>query len=182
MLNERKDINLEIGAGINRRLENWITLDITDEVDLKWNLLYGLPFPDGSVSKLFSSHVFEHFSYKESQYLLKECLRVLKPSGEFLITVPNARLYLNSYFDIGESMIDHKKDFYQPAFIDTGSNMDIVNYIFYMDGEHKYMYDETSLLNTLKLAGFKNVSLRDADQILDVPSRVYESIFAIGYK
>jgi hypothetical protein len=47
-----------------------------------------------------------------------------------------------------------------------------------MDGEHKYMFDEESLLFILGSKGFKNVRLREFDPALDLRERDFESIYA----
>ena len=62
--------------------------------------------------------------------------------------------------------------------INTGSNIDQLNYITYMLDQHKYMFDEQNLINTLITAGFLNVSLREFDDSLDLISRFEESIYA----
>ncbi len=51
-----------------------------------------------------------------------------------------------------------------------------------MGNEHKYMFDEENLVNLLKKCGFSKVKLRDFNPDLDLKSRDFESIYAIGYK
>ena len=72
--------------------------------------------------------------------------------------------------------------FYQPAVVDTGSLIDQINYIAYMDQEHKYLFDEENLINTLKKVPFKKVELRNFDENLDSKVRDSESIYAIAIK
>jgi hypothetical protein len=38
----------------------------------------GLPFADGSVNYIYSSHTFEHFTWPEALGVARECLRVLR--------------------------------------------------------------------------------------------------------
>jgi hypothetical protein len=52
----------------------------------------------------------------------------------------------------------------------------------YMDGQHKYMFDEENLIFILKSKGFRNVKLRQFDPTLDLKERDYESIYAEGEK
>jgi hypothetical protein len=66
--------------------------------------------------------------------------------------------------------------------VDTGSLLDQVNYIAYMDGHHSYMFDRENLVNTLKKAPFHEVSLRAFDEALDLKKRDFESIYAIAIK
>jgi len=105
---------------------------------------------------------------------------VMKVNGEFSVCVPNFRLYINSYIE-GKNFKD-KSLWHQPGLINTGSAIDQLNYMMYMDGQHKYMFDEENLINTLYLSGFKDVSLRDFDYTLDLKERDFESIYAVAFK
>jgi predicted SAM-dependent methyltransferase len=114
------------------RKEGWVTIDITKNCDVFWDLRKGLPFPDQSITKIYSSHFFEHLSFKESQQLLDECRRVLVPGGTFSICVPNARLYIEAYLK-SDSLVEKRFFEYKPAYNNT-TRIDYVNYTAYMDG------------------------------------------------
>jgi len=60
--------------------------------------------------------------------------------------------------------------------------MDQINYIAYMDQQHKFMFDKENLFNILKKIPFKIVNLRDFNESLDMKSRDFESIYAIAIK
>ena len=112
--------------------------------------------------------------------MLDECLRVLVPGGTFSVAVPNARLYLSAY--INNSTLSDKKFFgYKPAYNNT-TKIDYVNHVAYMDGHHKYMFDEENLVMVLQIGGFRNVHLRYFDPNLDMESRDFESIYAEAEK
>jgi len=51
-----------------------------------------------------------------------------------------------------------------------------------MRGQHKYMFDEENLINTLRQAGFSDVKLRKFDHQLDLKERDSESIYALALK
>ena len=70
---------------------------------------------------------------------------------------------------------------YEPAVV-SDLPIDFVNYIAYMDGHHRHMFDEKNLVKVLESACFKNVHLRDFDPDLDMPERAYESIYVEGFK
>ena len=76
-----EDIKIELGAGAAKGQNGWLTLDLSDACDINWDLSQPLPFPDNSVSRLYPSHVLEHFPTKISFRLLSDCYRVLKPGG-----------------------------------------------------------------------------------------------------
>lgn len=180
ILRNRNILFVELGAGEKKGTGNWITLDMSTKCDVFWDLRNGIPFPDKSISKVYSSHLFEHLTFNEGQQLLDECVRVLKPGGTFSICVPNARLYIEAY--LNPDSIDKNKFFdHKPAYNNT-SRIDAINYMAYMDGHHKYMFDEENLLAILKLKGFKNVHIREFDPNLDRQERDFESIYAEGEK
>jgi len=177
-VNSRKEIFLELGAGDKKGKNGWITIDWMKNCDIFWDLRKGIPFPNESVSGIYSSHFFEHLAYKEGQVFLDECLRVLKPSGTFSICVPDAGKYIEGYL---KHELDAKFLGYKPAYNCT-TKIDYINYIAYMDGHHKYMFDEENLVHLLQAKGMKNARLRGFDPSLDLKVRAFESIYAIAEK
>lgn len=178
LISSGQEIKLDLG-GADPGRDGWKSLDLTEQCDLYWDLRLGIPFPSESVNHLYSSHLFEHLTYQEGQALLKESLRVLKPGGAFSICVPNARIYIEGYLGIRQV----PTEFYgwKEAFNETTA-IDAVNYVAYMGGEHKYMFDQENLLRILEIAGFANVKLREFDPEVDRRERDYESIYALGIK
>ena len=178
LLKEERQIFLELGAGDKKGKEGWVTIDVTKNCDIFWDLRKGLPFPDESIAKIYSSHFFEHLSFKESQQLLDECRRVLVSGGTFSICVPNARLYIEAYLK-PDSMVENR--FFKHAYNNT-TRIDYVNYTAYMGGDHRYMFDEENLLHILKSKAFRNAHLRSFDPSLDLKERDFESIYAEAEK
>jgi predicted SAM-dependent methyltransferase len=180
MLIERNEIFVELGAGDKKGEGGWVTVDIVKNCDIFWDLRKGLPFPDESITKIYSSHFFEHLSFGEGHQLLDECRRVLIPGGTFSICVPNARLYIEAY--LRSDSLDENRFFdHKPAYNNT-TRIDYVNYVAYMGGHHKYMFDEENLLYVLTSRGFRNAHLRQFDPSLDLKVRDFESIYAEAEK
>jgi len=180
LLKERSRISVEVGGGDRSGKGEWITIDVTKNSDLYWDLRRGIPFPDESLHKIYSSHFFEHLSFDEIQGFLDECKRVLVPNGEFLICVPNARIYIDAYSK-GQSLDANRYFGYTPAYNHT-TRIDYVNYTAYMKGAHKYMFDEENVVFILRAKGFRNVRLREFDPHLDLQARDFESIYAQAEK
>ena len=180
LLRTQKDILLELGAGTTVR-DGWITIDTVESCDIVWDLRNGIPFPDESISQLYSSQFFEHLSFKEGQRFLDECLRVLRPGGKFSICVPNARIYIEAYLRNVDLDANALSNIYKPAYNQT-TRIDYVNYMAYMDGHHKYMFDEENLIYILKSKGMRNVRLREFNPSLDLKERDFESIYAEAEK
>ena len=173
-------INLELGSGSKKGTNGWTTIDIAPGCDMYCNLAKGIPFPESSVQNIYSSHFFEHLTYQQTQVLLGECLRVLVAGGRFSICVPNAKLYLEAYVK-GTVLEEQRFLRYEPAFNHT-TRIDYVNYIAYMNEDHKYMFDEENLTYLLENRGFKDVRIRDFDPALDLKERECVSIYAEGHK
>ena len=176
-VSKKNVIKLELGSGVKKGKNGFTTVDING-ANISWDLKNGIPLKDNSVDLIYSSHLLEHIPFKELILFLKDCKRVLKKNGVFSVCVPNAGNHLNAYFKGGTFEIKY----YSPALIETGSKIDQINYIAYMDGHHKYLFDEENLINTLLTAGFKFAQLRNFDSNLDSKGRDYESIYALAKK
>lgn len=163
---------LEIGSGSTQRA-GWLTLDMCKGADIYWDLRYKMPFNESSFDRVYCSHVLEHFAYRELKELLSEVHRILRPNGEFLIAVPDASIYVDAY--LGKRGATELMQ-YQPA-IPSRKSMDVLNYIFYMDGHHKFMFDAENLAFHCEAAGFVSCIPRSFDPTLDMAARDYESLY-----
>jgi predicted SAM-dependent methyltransferase len=180
LLSTKSEICIEVGAGDKRGTGEWLTIDLTRNCDIYWDLRKGIPFPNESITKIYSSHFLEHLAYGEIRRFLDECRRVLVTGGKFLICVPNARIYLEAYAK-GAFLEPTTFFVYEPAYNHT-TRIDYVNYTAYMAGQHRYMFDEDNLIFILKAKGFRNVRLRQFDPNLDLKERDFESIYAEAEK
>lgn len=172
-------VKLELGSGRKRGKDGWTTVDLAG-ADIEHDLRTGIPLEDGTVDAIYTSHMLEHIPYRDLIGFLAECRRVLKDEASLSVCVPDARRYIQAYIE-GRNFCEPGK-LYQPAVVDTGSLLDQVNYIAYMGGHHASLFDEENLVNTLKMAGFRDVKPRDFDPALDLPERDHGSIYAIAVK
>ncbi|MEO8034494.1 MAG: methyltransferase domain-containing protein [Acidobacteriota bacterium] len=176
LLSSGNPIKLELGAGPRTGMEAWVSLDLSFGAMIQHDLTRPLPFPDRSVEEVYSSHVLEHFTYPNQLLpLLRECLRVLKPGGKFRAAVPNARLYLEGYFH--PDRFDRRKFCAFPVGLNFESRIDVVNFIAYLGGEHKFLFDDENLPRVLEEAGFMKVQARPFDPTIDLEERRHESLY-----
>jgi SAM-dependent methyltransferase len=177
---DKKRVNrLEIGAGLSRK-QGFLALDLDLRAPFPFDLRAGLPFPDDSIDFIYAEHVLEHFGHRDIVTLLAECRRVLKPGRVLSVSVPDAALYLDGYRD--PRGFDREKFLVYDAALNYGAAVNLVNYMFHMDGHHRHMFDREGLLLALSDAGFVEVCSRDFDPQLDLEVRQHESIYAQGAK
>jgi predicted SAM-dependent methyltransferase len=158
LLVANKPIKLELGSAKRNDMESWTTIDLNTGADLRLDLSQPLPFPENSVEIIYSSHVLEHFSYpKPMTNLLSECLRILRPGGTFLVAVPDAKIFLDAYHN--PKQFDLKKYCSWDVGLSYKTKIDYVNFIAYMGGDHKHLFDEDNLIALLKETGFQEVKL-----------------------
>lgn len=171
---------LEIGSGGKKGINGWTTIDVCRGCDIRWDLRRPLPLPENSASKIYSSHLLEHFAYRDLLTLLEDLYRVMIPGGVFSACVPNARIFLEAYSH-PENFDASKYCTFAPAY-HFNTRIDYVNYLFYMDGQHRYMFDEENLIAILAKSGFRHARIRDFDPLLDLESRRHESLYVEANK
>lgn len=173
-------LKIELGSG-GRKREGWVGVDKAENADLRCDLETDcLPFADASVDEIYSSHFLEHFYHKDlAGHVLPECLRVLKPGGVFSAAVPDASIYVRAYnanMPCPEVISIYKKAYF------WHSPIDALNYIAYMGGQHRHMFDRENLVALLEACGFADVRGREFDPEMDIPARKAQSIYCIARK
>jgi predicted SAM-dependent methyltransferase len=173
---------LHLGCGSNSK-PGWVNVDLFNAAaDLALDLREPLPFADNSVAVLYSEHLLEHFTYPdEVQRLLREWLRVLSPGGIVKIGVPDHGAVLQAYARGDMQFFDfHRLRSYLRD--EHVTLMHQVNYWFRQDGLHKYSYDEETLGQTLRNAGFTDVAVRAFEPELDSEKRKPRTLYMSATK
>jgi len=189
------DLCINFGAGPNGR-SGWVNVDGAPNIGVNClcDCRYQLPFPSGSARCIFSEHFFEHLDfYEEAPLFLRECFRLLKPSGVLRIIVPDAGRYLEAYNGQGWSALkelrgihDGFHDSYYP--VRFTSKIELVNLIFRQFSEHKFGYDYDCLKSILLAAGYVKVAKVgfgiscDPTVAIDQLSRQHESLYVEAIK
>src|SRR5579863_8596968 len=144
---------------------------------LRHDVKKGLPFADQSVSCIYSSHTFEHFSWAESLAVAKECFRVLRPGGVLRIVVPDLQLIAREYLRDSDPMASHR-------FVDRLLLSHTVHDSFHRGAHHSQMFDKSSLVALLRQAGFEQpvvgsfMQSRIADiSLIELEQRKHESLY-----
>jgi predicted SAM-dependent methyltransferase len=173
-------LKLNLGCGPNRK-DGWVNVDLFhSRADLQLDLRAPWPFPDNSVSYIYSEHLFEHFEFHvEVPHFLREALRVLEPGGFFDVAVPDTVPLLKSYGDPSAPYwsIALARGFHPGC----QTQLERINYHFRQNGKHKYAWDAETLARALQTAGFTAVAQRDFDPTLDSAQRLL-SLHMVGKK
>ncbi len=74
------------------------------------NLFKGIPFPDNTFEVVYQSQVLEHFPKDKALPFLKECHRVLKPSGILRIVVPDLENIATEYLRLLKLNIENPSE------------------------------------------------------------------------
>ncbi len=173
-------VRLNLGSGPNSKA-GWLNIDFFDSrADLRLDLREHWPFPDGSVSYVYSEQVFEHFEiYSEVPCFLAEALRVLQPGGVFDVGVPDTEWPLRGYGNPNHDYWAFAPKVH-PEICQT--QLDHINYHFRQGEQHKYAWDEETLTTALKTSGFVSIERRGFDSELDSESRKTGTLYMRAMK
>jgi predicted SAM-dependent methyltransferase len=149
---------LNLGCG-KAYMDGWVNVDINPslpKVDLVWNIIKPLPYPDVSVELIFCEHTIEHFTFDEAQIFLVDWYRVLIPGGRIRIGTPGLEGIIEKYLS-GSWKQDSWVKVWDPQILDTGAKM--VNLCFNHWG-HKFIYDAETLKKVVHDTGFRSVQVQ----------------------
>jgi predicted SAM-dependent methyltransferase len=138
-------IKLNIGCGNVDFGEDWDHIDAIYLPHILYHDVTRLPYADGAVDMIYSSHLLEYFDRDEAINVLKEWCRVLKVGGKIYLSVPDFRTMAELY--VKENKPLHK--FLGPLY----GKMDSDGKIIY----HKTVWDYSSLGEYLRIAGFRRI-------------------------
>jgi len=95
---------VNLGCG-DRVAKGWVNLDFNaTRPDVQaCNLLKPLPFGDGEVNAIYMGHVLEHFSQRDGETLVANCLRPLVKGGILRIVVPDLENICREYLAVLDS-------------------------------------------------------------------------------
>ena len=155
-----------IGMGGQRR-DGWLSTDYAPPArDIVFlDATKPFPFAADSIDYFVSEDMIEHVPLPDGLFMLKECLRTLKPGGVIRIATPDVAKY-QSFIGgpVGEDArryIDWSNttfgDDFEKSFNDTGV---IAFNRAVREWGHTFMYDAATLVDILKRAGFTDITAR----------------------
>jgi predicted SAM-dependent methyltransferase len=133
-----------------RNIPGFTNVDVCDEphIDHRSNI-DSLPFiQDNCVKLIYCSHAFEYFDRIEAQKVLLEWKRVLIPGGELRLAVPDFNALIEVYRLTGDITKVLGPLYGRMNIVIDDGHLETIY--------HKTVYDELSLENVLREAGFVN--------------------------
>jgi SAM-dependent methyltransferase len=161
-------------------------LALVDPEVVAWNLSRGVPFADSSFDVVYHSHVLEHFPKNAAAPFLRECRRVLKPTGRIRVVVPDLEqivaLYIEALTETAADADLQRDQAYDQALFELFEQMTndrVVGteqqrpWVRAIEGmvrrdasqvgqRHRWAYDEFSMARLLTASGFIDPARFDA--------------------
>lgn len=141
-------IKLCIGSG-SAPIRGWVNLDMSPPADILLDVRFGVPLPAASVARIYSEHVIEHLTAEAGMAMLRECHRLLEPSGVMRIATPDLDNLIAAYQ--GDWRDQDWMKWPEYSWIDSPARM--LNAAVRLWG-HQYMYSFSELELRLREAGF----------------------------
>ncbi|HEX8915243.1 MAG TPA: methyltransferase domain-containing protein [Humisphaera sp.] len=173
---------LNLGSGDVRK-PGFLNVDAWPGADVTLDLRRPLPFDSGCCDLIFTEHCLEHFGYPdEVSGLLSECVRVLRPGGQMLLSVPDSEGPLTDYANGDDAPYfrmcrEHPE--WHPGCTTRAEHID---FHYRQGGEHKFGYDFETMVKLLTRVGLADVRRRDYDPDLDAALRQGGSLFVAARK
>ncbi len=118
------------------------------------------PFADETFAYVFSEHMIEHISHSAGLHMLEECRRVLKPLGVLRLSTPDLDFLIDlrrpDKSPLQREYIRWAAETTMRNVPDTTNETFVINN-FVRDWGHTFIYDEKTLTQSLRLAGFRDL-------------------------
>lgn len=155
---------LQIGSGPNL-LAGWLNTDRDIDPQYGDKIVFldatePFPFSDTSFDYIFSEHQIEHISERDARTMLRECFRVLRPSGRMRIATPDLAaivgLYQDPLTELERHYVDWVTAMLKPNALNGNPRCHVINQMFNAYG-HQFIYDYETLSQALINTGFVEV-------------------------
>ena len=125
------------------------------------DICIGLPVSPNSARGVYASHVLEHLSYRDLGIALQNTFKMLEPGGTFRLIVPDlqerARLYIK---EVSNGSPEASANLMRNCHLGLEERpKSILGRLRLLVGgsTHLWMWDEPSMVQQLKLAGFTEI-------------------------
>jgi hypothetical protein len=140
----------------------------------------GLPFKNGEVEVIYSSHFFEHVHRHEAFFILKDCFRTLKWGGTIRIALPDVKKIVWAYVngdmstlrtrDLTDDMVpfglcDFLMMQFYPVELNESRPPGFIRKLQEVAlARHKWMYDAHTFTTMMERAGFSAIEEKECGE------------------
>jgi SAM-dependent methyltransferase len=127
---------------------------------LKHDCRNKLDFPENSVEHILCSHFLEHVYPQETEFILNDFMRVLKPGGTLHVIVPDIAVNIKKYLNQKAINDNHAADnFILDSLLSKQDRGSLKYRLMEFHGgfglQHRWMYDNESMFEMVKSIGFE---------------------------
>lgn len=173
---ETNEPKLHIGCG-NHLLEDWLN---SDKTPISANVMYldatrALPFSDATFAYVYTEHMIGLLSFQQAGVMLRECFRTLAPGGKIRIVTPDIAFVIATYEERQPSELQRQyMEWFSAEYKSPRSGgIFLINYFAKAYG--KFTYDESTLYEAMRDAGFSDIIRRDLNESNDATLRNLEN-------
>jgi len=173
---------LHFGCGTDYK-KGFINLDMNKSADFYFDARNKIPFKDGTIKYIYSSHFVEHLKNDELAEHFKESFRILQSGGIYRMCVPDFVNSMkaciekdNEWLEMVKQEIPLNSEFFPNQFLSYGDYLDRCLHEY---DSHKVFLDYERIKNMLIYSGFQemNVNLVSYDSSIDLSKRKNFSIY-----
>ncbi len=144
-------VAVHLGSG-DHRLRGWVNVDLLPgAADVMADFTARLPFRTDSVDLLHSEDLLEHLDEQSGKRFLAECHRILRPRGVMRLLTPDLRALVERVYLQREP----RHLAWCDAHLSAPGPCEALNMHLRMNGDHRFVYDEEHLIETLAGIGFR---------------------------
>lgn len=163
---------LKIHFGSHKPVPGWFNTTLHRDSRIEGNLFVDvcepLPFEDNVADALFHEHLLEHLSPDTVQVFLRECLRILKPSGLLRMGLPNIHFYMQLLAHAEAGTLTEDEQAFIDWYIETLEPLtphlrhkapveSVLNGFLYEYG-HRFVIPPSLAMTLLQDAGFNDIT------------------------
>ena len=148
-------LKVNLGSG-TYKLDGWLNVDVADDPDLVADLTQPLPFATASVDFIHTEDFVAALTLPQMHDFLRECRRVLKPTGVMRLLTPDLEKFARSYLDNPDWLVSAWTRFIHVP-LQTGTACEVFNLGMQLAG--KFQYDRNTLAQIAAECGLRTYAV-----------------------
>lgn len=173
---ETSEPKLHIGCG-SHLLKDWLN---SDKTPISVNVMYldaarAFPFSDATFAYVYTEHMIGLLPFQQAEVMLRECFRTLAPGGKIRIVTPDIAFVIATYEECQPSDLQRQYMEWFSAEYKSPRSGGIFFINYFAKAYGKFIYDESTLYEAMRDAGFSDIIRRDLNESNDATLRNLEN-------